>query len=98
VKRILVPAYRSEGADGREINLLKGPLSLLPRAAESLNIWRCLPLKLIEVFAAPGHMDAMAAIAKQFGVLSFWKEPAKCKFFRSLSDRGPAGKAVGLDR
>ena len=35
-----------------------------------------MPLKLIEVFAAPGHMDTMAAIAQRFEVLNFWKEPA----------------------
>jgi uncharacterized hydrophobic protein (TIGR00341 family) len=35
-----------------------------------------MPAKLIEVFAAPGHMDTMAAIAQRFEALNFWKEPA----------------------
>jgi uncharacterized hydrophobic protein (TIGR00341 family) len=35
-----------------------------------------MPLKLIEVFAAAGHMDTMAAIAQRFKALNFWEEAA----------------------
>jgi uncharacterized hydrophobic protein (TIGR00341 family) len=38
-----------------------------------------MPLRLIEVFAAPGHMDTIAAIAQRFEALNFWKEPASSK-------------------
>ncbi len=35
-----------------------------------------LPLRLIEVFAAPGHMDTIAAIAQHYAPLDCRKEPA----------------------
>lgn len=35
-----------------------------------------MPLKLIEVYTASGHMDTIGAIARHFQALNFWKEPA----------------------
>lgn len=34
-----------------------------------------MALRLIEVFAAPGHMDTIAGIARHFRALNFWREP-----------------------
>ena len=35
-----------------------------------------MPLRLIEVFAAPGHVDTIAAIAHRFQALNFWESAA----------------------
>ena len=35
-----------------------------------------MPLRLIEVFAASGHMDTVEAIAHRFEALTFWREPS----------------------
>jgi uncharacterized hydrophobic protein (TIGR00341 family) len=34
-----------------------------------------MPLRLIEIFAAPGHMDTIAGIAQHFQALNFWRDP-----------------------
>jgi uncharacterized hydrophobic protein (TIGR00341 family) len=38
-----------------------------------------MPLRLIEVHAAPGHIDTVAAIARRFDALSFWREAESSK-------------------
>jgi uncharacterized hydrophobic protein (TIGR00341 family) len=38
-----------------------------------------MPLRLIEVFAPPGHEDKIAAIAKHFDALNFWTDSAPAK-------------------
>ncbi len=35
-----------------------------------------MPLRLIEVYAAPSQMDTIAAIAERLEALSFWREPS----------------------
>lgn len=35
-----------------------------------------MPIRLIEVFAASGHMDTIEAIAQRFEALTFWREPS----------------------
>ena len=35
-----------------------------------------MPLRIIEVFAAPGHTDTLAAVAERFKALNFWKDSA----------------------
>ena len=35
-----------------------------------------MPLRLIEIHAASGHMDTIEAIAERFDALTFWREPS----------------------